>query len=152
MMWDFWMMTCMSQLHQDWGVYKDECMMGRGSQFWDFRCIAYRAKLIPSRMVWWVPTLNQLGLLYLITTKMCLVYWLIWIGIFQQSGSCFYWILFLEWPSSQWAQLKGLEYLVKRTAIPYQSWQRLEEERSASFRSPTPLRLKLWHIYDMYVD
>ena len=111
---------------------------GRGSQFWEFRCRAYRAKLIPSRVLWCVPTLGQPGILYLLTTKMCLVYWLLSIGIFLGSKLCFYWIQLLEWPSSQQAQLKGLEYLVTRTAILYWSWQRLEEEGSGSSWLATP--------------
>ena len=101
-------------------------------------CRAYRAKLTPSRVLWCVSTLGQLGILYLITPKMCLVYSLILIGVFLQSKPCFCWIQLPKWPSSQCAQLKGLEYLMTRTTIPYQSCQRLEEERLGSSWSPTP--------------
>ena len=111
---------------------------GRGSQFWDFRCRAYRTELIPSRVLWCVPTLGQQGILYLITTKMCLVYWLILTGIFLQSKHCFYWIWLFQWPSSQWAQLKGLEHLAPRTTILYWSQWGLEEEGSGSSWSLTP--------------
>ena len=85
----FWMMTCMSQLHQGWG-YKRMNAWGKDSQFKDFRCRAYRAKLISPRVLWCVPTSSQPEILYLITTKMCLVYWLISISIFLQSKPCFY--------------------------------------------------------------
>ena len=47
------------------GVQKDEHKKGIGSQFWDFRCRAYRAKLIPSRVLQCAPTLGQPGILYL---------------------------------------------------------------------------------------
>ena len=131
------------------GGYKRITHRGRGSQFWDFRCRAYRAKLIPSRVLQCVPTLGQPGILYLITTKRCLVYCLILISIFLWSGPCFYWIWLLEWPSSQWVQLKRLVYLATRTAVLYQSWQRLEEERSGSPCLSTPSHSKivtdLWH-------
>ena len=80
---------------------------------------------------------------------MCLVYWLISTGIFLQSKLHFYWIQLLDWPSSQWALLKGLEYLVTRTTIPNWSWQRLEEERPGISWSPTPLIVKLWRIYSL---
>ena len=69
--------------------YKRMNARGRGSQFWEFRCRAYRAKLIPSRVLWCVPTLGQPGILYLLTTKMCLVYWLLSIGIFLGSNFVF---------------------------------------------------------------
>ena len=148
MMWSFGMMTFTSQLYQGLG-YKRMTAWGKGSQFWDFRCRAYGAKLIPSRVLQCVPTLGQPGILYLITTKRCLVYCLILISIFFQSGPCFYWIWLLEWPSSQWVQLKGLEYLATRTVVLYQSWQRLEEERSGSPWLSTPSHSKivtdLWH-------
>ena len=98
---------------------------GKGSQSQVFRCRAYRAELIPSRVLQCVPTLDQPGILYIITTKKCLIYWLILIGIFLWSEPYFYWIRLLGWPSSEWAQLKGLEYLVTRTAILYWSWWRL---------------------------
>ena len=42
---------------------------GRGSQFQDFRCGAYRAKLITSRVLQCVPTLGQPGILYLFNYK-----------------------------------------------------------------------------------
>ena len=117
---------------------KDEHKEGRGSQFWDFRCRVYRANLIPSRVLWCAPTLGQPGILYLLTAKRCLVYWLLSIGIFLWSNLCFYWVQLFEWPSSQWAQLRGLKYLVTRTTILYQSWQRLKEEGSESSWLSTP--------------
>ena len=49
-------------------------MGGRGSQFQDFKCKAYGAKLNPSRVLHCVPTLGQPEILYLITTKMCLIH------------------------------------------------------------------------------
>ena len=73
MMRGFWMTTFMSYLHQGWG-YKRMNARGRGYQFRDFRCRAYRAELIPCRVLWCVPTSGQPGILYLTTTKMCLVY------------------------------------------------------------------------------
>ena len=85
---------------------------GRGSQFWGFRCRAYGATLIASRVLWCALTLGQPGILYLLTTEMCWVHWLLSISIFQWSNFCFYWLWLFEWPSSQWAQPKGLEYLV----------------------------------------
>ena len=142
------MTTFTSQLCQDKGI---EGLMhwGRGFQFCDFRCRAYRAKLLPPRVLQCVPTSGQPWILYIITTNMCLVYCLTLISIFLWSKPCFYWIWLLEWPSCQWAQLKGLEYLVTGTAIHYWSWQRLEEERSGSSWLPTPshseVRTDLWH-------
>ena len=58
------MMPFTSQLHQGWGY---ERMNARGKQFPvpKFRCRAYRAKLIPSRVHQCVPTLGQPGILYL---------------------------------------------------------------------------------------
>ena len=122
---------------------------GRGSQFQDFSCRAYRDELIPSRVLWCVPTSGQPGVLYLITTKMCLVFCLILIIVFLQSEPYFYWIWLLEWQSSQLAQLKRPDNLVTRTAILYQSQWRLEEERSGSSWSPTlfysEVVTNLWH-------
>ena len=118
---------------------------GRGSQFWDFRCRAYRAKSIPSRVLWCVPTLGQPGILYLTTTKMCMVYWLISIGIFLWSEPCFYWIWLFEWPSSQWAQLRGLE---QQGLLPLIGANRGWRKRDQGLPGPPPpLRAKLWHIY-----
>ena len=84
------------QLHQGWEGIKGWMHRGRGFQFRDFRCRAYRAKLIPSRVLWWVPALGQLGVLHLITTEMCLVHWLGSIGILLWSKLCFYRILCLS--------------------------------------------------------
>ena len=61
----------------------------KGSQFWDFKCRAHRTELIPSRVLQCVCTLGQLGILYLITTNMCLVYWLISLCVFLWSKLCF---------------------------------------------------------------
>ena len=70
MMWGFWMMTfILPQLCQDWGYKRMNTRWGRGSQFWDCRCRAYRAKLIPSRVFWCSPTLGQPGILYLLSYK-----------------------------------------------------------------------------------
>ena len=74
MMWGFQMTIFMSQLCQGCGYNEDECMGEGGSQFQDFRCRAYKVILIPSRVLQCVCTLDQPGILYLITTKMCLVY------------------------------------------------------------------------------
>ena len=90
---------------------------GRGSQIWYFRCRAYRDKLIPSRILQGAPSSGQPGILYLLTTKRCLAYWLLSIGHFLWSNLCFYWLWLFEWSSSQWDQLRGLEYLAARTAI-----------------------------------
>ena len=120
---------------------------GRGSQFQDFRCRAQRAELIPSRVFQCVPTLGQPGMLYLTTTKMCLVHWLISISILLWSEPCFYWIWLLEWPPSQWAQLKELECLVTRTAILYQSWQRLRKRDQGVPGPPLPFRVNMWHTH-----
>ena len=142
------MMSFMSQLHQGWQDIKGLTQGGGGSQFWDFRCRAYRAKLIPSGVLQCAPTLGQPRILYLLTAKMCLVTY-----YSQLASSCNPTFVFIdfswfEWPSSQWAWLKGLEYLATRTAVLYQSWQRLEEEGSGSSWPPTPLIVKLWHIYE----
>ena len=147
MMWGFQMMTFTSKLCQGWGVLNDECLGQRGSQFKDFRCRVCRAELIPSRVLWCVPTLGQPGILYLTTTKICLVYWLISISVFLQSKACFYWIWLLEWPSSQWAQVKELEYLATRTATLYQSLWRLRKRNQGVPGPPPPLRVNVWHTY-----
>ena len=103
MMWGFWMMIFMSQLCQDLGGIKGWMQGGRGSQFRDFRCRAYRVKLIPSRVLQCASTSGQPGILYCLTTKVCLIYWLLVIGVFLQSNLSFYWLQLFEWPSSQWA-------------------------------------------------
>ena len=107
---------------------------------------AYRSKVIPSRMLWCVPTSGQPGILYLLHKKRCLVYWLLLINVFLWYNLCFYWIQLFEWASSQWSQLKGLQYLVTRTAILNWSWQRLEEEGSGSSFCPPPLIVVVTHI------
>ena len=99
----------------------------RASQFCDFRCRAYRTKLIPSRVLWCAPTSGQPGNLYLLTTKRCSVYWLLLISDFLWSNILFYWLWLFEWPSNQWAQLKGLEYLAARTAILIRDWKKRDQ-------------------------
>ena len=96
-------------------------------------------------MLWCVPTLGQPGILYLTTTKICLVYWLISINVFLWSESCFYWIWLLEWTSSQQAQVKELEYLVTRTAVLYQSQWRLRK-RDQGVPGPHPPLECVWKI------
>ena len=83
---------------------------GRASQLWNFRCRAYRAELIPSRVLWCISTPGQPGILYLTTTKMCLVYWLISIGIFLQSEPC---LLNL----AAWVAIKPMDP-ARRTRVP----------------------------------
>ena len=79
---------------------------GRGSQFWEFKCRAYRVELIPSRLCQCVPTSGQPGILKLTTTSMHLVYWLISISIFLWSKPCSYWIWLPTGPA-------------KRTRVPH---------------------------------
>ena len=50
MMWGFWTMTFTSHLHQGWGII-GRMHGGRGSHFWDFKCRAHRAELIPSSVI-----------------------------------------------------------------------------------------------------
>ena len=83
----------------------------RSSQFWYFRCSTYRAKLIPSRVLWCAPTSGQSRILYLLTTKRCLVDWLLLIGIFLWSS-----LLFLL-TSVVWVTIKPM-VPAKRTRVP----------------------------------
>ena len=120
------------------GGLKGQMHGGRDSQFRDFRCRAYRAKLIPSRVLRCVPTLDQQGILYLISTKTELTEkaWL--------ASSCNLNVVFF-------LDLVALVAIkpIGPANVLYWSWQRLKEEWSGSSWSPTlsyhEVVTDLWH-------